>query len=41
LQEDFSGLKLLYIGFPLYLLPEEAKTRLVLNAVTWMLSRSE
>ena len=36
-QEESSGLKLLYIGFPLYLLPKEAKTRLVLNAVTWML----
>jgi len=33
------GLKLLYVAFPLYLLPDEAKTRLVLNAVEWMLGK--
>jgi hypothetical protein len=39
LEESSTGLKLLYVAFPLYLLPDEAKTRLVLNAVEWMLGK--
>ncbi len=38
LEQGQTGLKMLYIVFPLYLLPDEAKTRLVSNAVGWMLS---
>jgi hypothetical protein len=30
--------KVVFMGFPLYLLPEEARTRLVLNMVAWMLA---
>ena len=39
LEEKSTGFKILYIAFPLYLLPDEAKTRLVLNAVDWMLNQ--
>jgi hypothetical protein len=38
LEEESAGLKMLYVAFPLYLLPDETKTRLVSNAVGWMLS---
>ena len=38
LEEESTGFKMLYIAFPLYLLPDEAKTRLVLNTVEWMLT---
>ncbi len=37
LEEESTGFKMLYVAFPLYLLPDEAKTRLVSNAVGWML----
>jgi len=39
LEEESTGFKMLYVAFPLYLLPEEAKARLVLNAVDWMLGK--
>jgi hypothetical protein len=38
LEEGSTGFKILYVAFPLYLMPGEAKTRLVLNAADWMLS---
>jgi len=38
LEEEETGLKMLQIIFPLYLLPDEAKTRLVTNAVDWLLA---
>jgi len=38
LEEAGTPLRILYIGFPIYLLPEEPKARLVLNAVVWILS---
>jgi hypothetical protein len=38
LEEESTGFKMMYVAFPLYLLPDEAKTRLVSNAVDWMLS---
>lgn len=38
LEEDPSGLRLVFIGFPLYLLPEEPRARLVRDAVSWLLS---
>ncbi len=37
-EDEVSGLRLVFLGFPLYLLPEAPRTRLVLNAVTWLLS---
>ncbi len=39
LEGQGGGLRLLYIGFPLYLLPDEVKARLVLNSVGWMLGQ--
>ena len=36
-RDKVSGVQAAYIGFPLFLLPEEVGTRLVLNTVTWML----
>jgi hypothetical protein len=38
MDDDLSGIRLVFIGFPLYLLPEEAKSQLVLNAVAWLLT---
>ena len=38
LVDELSGLQLEIIGFPLYLLPEWAKSQLVLNSVEWMLA---
>lgn len=38
MDDDMSGIRLVFIGFPLYLLPEEPKSQLVLNAVTWLLT---
>jgi hypothetical protein len=40
-EEELTGLRIALIGFPLYLLPQEAKTRLVLNVVDWMLTSAE
>lgn len=36
--DEQQGMYLVLIGFPIYLLPEEAKTRLVLNATAWLVS---
>jgi hypothetical protein len=38
LDDELSGMRLVLIGFPIYLLPEEAKTRLVLNMADWLTS---
>ncbi|MBN1136115.1 MAG: hypothetical protein JXM73_06000, partial [Anaerolineae bacterium] len=38
LEEESTGFKIVYIAFPIYLLPDEAQARLVLNAVEWVLS---
>ena len=38
LEEEASGLRLVFIGFPLYLLPEETRARLVEDAASWLLS---
>lgn len=37
-EDEFLRLHIALIGFPIYLLPPEAKTRLVLNTVEWMLN---
>ena len=37
-EDEFTGTRLGFIGFPLYLLPEDAQTRLVLNMVDWVLA---
>jgi hypothetical protein len=38
IEDEFSDLQLVFIGFPLYLLPEEPRTRLVLDMVSWLLN---
>ena len=38
LADESTGFAMVYIAFPLYLLPDEAKTRLVMNAVDWLLT---
>jgi hypothetical protein len=38
LEDEFSGFRLVFIGFPLYLLPDAPKSDLVTNAVSWLLS---
>lgn len=38
LDNEFDDVRVVLVGFPIYLLPEEAKTRLVLNTVSWLLS---
>jgi hypothetical protein len=38
LEDEFSGFRLVFIGFPLYLLPDAPKADLVSNAVSWLLS---
>ena len=38
LEDEFSGFRLVFIDFPLYLLPEAPKSILVTNAVSWLLS---
>jgi len=35
--DEALGMHMAFVGFPIYLLPDEAKTRLVLNMVDWML----
>jgi hypothetical protein len=37
-EDEMSGLRLGIVGFPIYLLPEEAKSRLVTNLVDWLLN---
>jgi hypothetical protein len=38
IEDELSGLRLVFIAFPLYLLPEAPRTQLVLNTVSWLLS---
>jgi hypothetical protein len=38
LEDEFSGFRLVFIGFPLYLLPDAPKANLVTNAVSWLQS---
>jgi hypothetical protein len=38
IEDEVSGMRLVFMGFPLYLLPEEPRARMVLNAVFWLLS---
>ncbi len=38
LEDEFSDFRLVFIGFPLYLLPDAPKAALVTNAVSWLLS---
>ncbi len=38
MDDETSNMRLVIIDFPIYLLPEKAKTRLVLNAVEWLTS---
>ncbi|MGD8623662.1 MAG: DUF4350 domain-containing protein [Anaerolineae bacterium] len=37
-EDEFSAVKISIIGFPIYLLPEAAQSRLVLNTVSWLLN---
>jgi hypothetical protein len=37
--DDVSNVRFVFIGFPLYLLPEAAKERVVLNTVGWLLGQ--
>jgi hypothetical protein len=36
--DDTSNVRFVFIGFPLYLLPEKAKAQIVLNTVDWLIS---
>ncbi|MFN2225827.1 MAG: DUF4350 domain-containing protein [Anaerolineae bacterium] len=38
IEDELSGLRLVFIAFPLYLLPEAPRAQLVLNTVSWLLS---
>jgi hypothetical protein len=38
MEDELTEVRIAFIGFPLYLLPEAAKSRLVLNTVDWMLN---
>jgi hypothetical protein len=38
LNDEYSELHVVLIGFPIYALPDEASSRLVLNAVSWLLN---
>ncbi len=40
-EDEILGLRVAVIGFPLYLLPQGAKTQLVLNTVDWLLAGAE
>lgn len=35
--DEVGGLRLVFVGFPLYLLPDEPRARLVLDMVSWLL----
>jgi hypothetical protein len=37
-EDEFSGVRIAIIGFPIYLLPKDAQSRLVLNTVSWLLT---
>lgn len=41
LEETASGLRAVFMGLPIYLLPEEARTRLVTNTVGWLLKAGQ
>jgi hypothetical protein len=41
MSDAVSNTRVVFAGFPLYLLPEEARSRLVLNAVSWLLGPGE
>jgi len=38
LEDEYSDLHVVLLGFPVYALPDEASSRLVLNAVSWLLN---
>jgi hypothetical protein len=38
LEDDFGDFQLVYVSFPVYLLPEGPKEQFVTNAVSWLLS---
>jgi hypothetical protein len=37
LQDEFSGMRIVFVGFPIYMLPEAARSQLVSNCVSWVL----
>ena len=37
-EDGSTDVQIVFIGFPVYLLPEEARSRLVMNAADWMLN---
>lgn len=37
-RDEATDVYIVFIGFPIYLLPEEVRSRVVLNAVNWMLA---
>jgi hypothetical protein len=39
IEEELTGMQLVLIGFPIYLLPEEAKSQFVLSLADWMVSQ--
>jgi hypothetical protein len=41
LADELLELRVAFIGFPIYLLPQDAKSRLVMNTVDWMLTSEE
>lgn len=38
IEDQVSGMRLVFVAFPLYLLPEAPRAQLVLNAASWLLS---
>ena len=38
MSDELAEVRVIFVSLPLYLLPEEAKSRLVMNMVDWMLS---
>ena len=36
--DEVTGFRMVFIGFPVYLLPDTAKSQVVLNSVSWLLS---
>ena len=37
-QDGATDVQIVFIGFPIYLLPKEVRSQLILNTVTWMLN---
>jgi hypothetical protein len=37
-EDEFSAVRIAVIGFPIYLLPQDAQSQLVLNTVSWLLN---